>query len=893
MISHQWQKTRDLLDGALKRPPDERLRFVDENFGDDEDVRREVVSLLANAEDAADFLETPAVGEVADEITGSSEKLLIGQRLGHYKITKLLGRGGMGEVYLADDQKLDRRVAVKILNEKFAGHESNLARFTREAKAVSALNHPNILVIYEIGESENIHYIVSEFIEGETLREHLGKSPMKIAKTLDIAVQISGALVAAHTAKIVHRDIKPENIIVRPDGFVKILDFGIAKLVQQKSRGFEASTVKQNETAKGLILGTVNYMSPEQAKGERVDERTDIFSFGAVLYEMIAGKTPFAGDSMSETFANLINLEPPPLARFAENVPDELQRIVGKTLCKNRNERYQTMQDLLTDLKSLRENLAFDARLEKSHPPDDKNATAVLPAATGETEKLTAQTGINFNGKIKRRKPLAALVLITLLITAIGLGYYFSSAGKPASDGKKSLAVLPFVNVGNDPNAEYLSDGISESIINNLSQLSALRVMSRNSAFRFKNNQTDTKNIASQLGVENLVTGDITQTGDKLIINVRLINASDDSQIWGNQYVKNSGDLIAAQNEIAQAVAGNLRVKLTETEQQRLGKNHTANAEAYQLYMKGRFFMLKATKSNHERSISYFRQAIELDPNYALAYAGISDAYRGLTVGGEMPSGEMMPKAEAAAQTAIELDDRLAEAHANLGHIYFWYNWDWNAAEKEYQRALELDSNSPDSLQSYAHLLSALGRHTEALAKIKRARELDPLDLRVNSIEGMLLYYAGQTDEAIARLQKTLELDPNYRLPNMFAARAFIEKGMFAEAISATNKAREISPDSSEPISYGTYALAKSGKRAEAKAALDGLLKLSETRFVPPYSIALIYNALEEKEKALDYLEKGFAEKDVRMVWLKVEPKWNNLRREQRFIDLMRRMSFE
>jgi TolB-like protein/Tfp pilus assembly protein PilF len=480
-----------------------------------------------------------------------------------------------------------------------------------------------------------------------------------------------------------------------------------------------------------------------------------------------------------------------------------------------------------------------------------------------------------------------------LLITAIGIGYYFSSAGKPAPDGKKSLAVLPFVNVGNDPNAEYLSDGISESIINNLSQLSGLRVMSRNSAFRFKNNQTDTKNIAAQLGVESLVTGDITQSGNKLIINVRLINAADDSQIWGNQYVKSSGDLIAAQNEIARAVAGNLRVKLTETEQQRMGKNYTANAEAYQLYMKGRFYLLKATKSDSETSISYFRQAIELDPNYALAYTGLSDVYRGQTVGGEMPSGELMPKAKAAAQTAVELDDQLAEAYANLGHVYFWYDWDWNAAEMQYQRALELDPNNPDALQFYAHLLSALGRHTEALAKIKRARELDPLNLRVNSIEGMLLYYAGQTDEAIARLQKTLELAPDYRLAQMMAARAFSEKGRFDEAISATNKAREISPDISEPIAYGTYALARSGKRAEAKAAFDELLKSSESRYVPPYSIALIYNALDEKEKALDYLEKGFAEKDVRMVWLKVEPKWNNLRNEPRFIDLIRRMNFE
>jgi len=347
-------------------------------------LRREVEKLLDSfAEDS--FMEQPAAREVASVIIKAETKNLeAGKCFGHYEIVRQIGAGGMGEVYLAQDKKLDRKVAIKILNEKFSRHESNLQRFIQEAKAASALNHPNILVIHEIGETEEANFIVSEFIEGKTLREVIEKLPMRLSEVLEISIQIANALVAAHAARIVHRDIKPENIIVRPDGFVKILDFGLAKLLEQKAVGFEALTVKQNETAKGMILGTVNYMSPEQAKGERVDERTDIFSFGVLLYEMIAGRTPFAGNTMSETFANLINSEPQPLSRFAANIPDELQRIVSKMLRKNKDERYHTMKDVLTDLKSLRETLTFDERLEKSHSSYDGKATAISPAATGD-----------------------------------------------------------------------------------------------------------------------------------------------------------------------------------------------------------------------------------------------------------------------------------------------------------------------------------------------------------------------------------------------------------------------------------------------------------------------------------------------------------------------------
>ncbi len=889
MTDESWDKAKRIFADAIKVAPAKRLPFLDEACGNDAEMRREVESLLNSFDDARSFMEQSAVHEVADVI-GQGKVLEAGKCFGHYEIVRQIGAGGMGEVYLARDTRLERPVAVKILNERFSRQESNLERFVKEAKAASSLNHPNILVIHEIGLSDEANYIVSEFIEGQTLRDVISKTSLPLPEILDIAVQIAGALSAAHTAKIVHRDIKPENIIVRPDGFVKILDFGLAKLIEQKPIGFEASTVKHNETAKGVILGTVNYMSPEQAKGEKVDARTDIFSFGVLIYEMIGGRTPFAGDSMSETFANLINSEPPPLARFASDIPDELQRIVSKTLRKKKDERYQTMKDLLGDLKDLRENLAFGERMERSHSPNKKNATAVLLATTGDVNQPTNESNSSFTGHIKRRKRLAALAAL-LLVGIIGFGYYFWSANKTASNtaGKKSLAVLPFVNASQDPNGEYLSDGVTESIINRLSQLSGLRVMSRNSAFRFKNNQIDPKSIAAQLGVETLVTGDIRQLGDKLVINVRLIDASDDSQIWGSQYVKSSADVIGAQNEIAQAVAQNLRLKLSNIEQQQIAKRPTENAEAYQLYLRGRFHVFKLTMPEVQKGISYFQQAIEIDPNYALAYAGLSDAYRSLTLGSELSPTEFLPKAQAAANKAIELDDALAEAHGSLGATLFW-QWNWNEAENQLRRALELNPNEVNAHIFYAQLLSNTGRHQEALAEIKRARELDPLFPFAGALEGQFLLHAGKPDEALDRLRKTFELAPNFWMPHLFAASVYAKKGLFEEAVAEARKARELSPAQTVSIASESYALAKSGKNDEARILLNELLKLSETRFVPPYHFALIYNGLGETDKTFEWLEKGYEQRDPKLAFLKVGPKWNNLRSDPRFVELLQRL---
>ena len=893
MNAERWAKVKALFDSAVELEPGERVPFMERSCGSDRELRRDVEGLLSSFDNSDSFLEQPAANQVAGLILEPKEVVAAGDTFAHYKIVRQIGVGGMGEVYLAEDEKLDRRVAIKILNEQFGKNDSHLERFIREAKAASSLNHPNILVIHEIGVSSNVNFIVSEFVDGKTLRDMMGSSELTLKSILDISIQIGGALTAAHGAGIAHRDIKPENIVVRPDGYVKVLDFGLAKLLRPENLFVdgEKETAKLNRTAQGLIMGTVNYMSPEQARGADVDERTDIFSLGVVIYELLTGSTPFRGDSMSETFANLINVEPQPIGRSA-NVPDELQRIVSKTLQKDKNDRYQTAKDLFSDLKALRENIVFDEKFGAARSETANNETELQSRTTGEVNDAPRETQISHRGPFGKAGPVyIGLALVVAAAAALGY-FYFGRAGPAASETRRTLAVLPFTNAGQDANAEYLADGVTESIINNLSQLSGLKVMSRNSSFRFKSDQTDTQSIASRLNVETLVTGDVKQLGDRVVINVRLIDARDDSQIWGNQYVRTLTDVIAAQNEIAQAVAQNLKVELTATDSQRLTKRYTENAEAYQLFLRGRFHVFKLTPPEVQQGIAYFQQAIGLDPNYALAYVGLADAYRSLAVGGELVPTENLAKSKAAAVRAVEIDDTLSEGHATLGMTMFWGDWDWQGAEQQFKRSFELNPNDVNAHLFYAHLLSNTKRHSEALAQVKIARELDPLFPFAGALEGQFLMQAGKPDEALDRLQKTLELAPNFWMPHLFASGAYLEKGMFAEAIAEARKSIALPGSSTYAIAVESYALARSGQKEEAQRALDKMLEMSKTRFMPPTHIAIAYDGLGDTEKALDWLEKGYEVRDPKMAFLKVDRKLDNLRSEPRFLELMKRMNF-
>lgn len=892
MNAERWAKVKELFDSVVELDPSARARVLERACESDPSLRSDVERLLSSSEDADGFLEQPAANQVASAILEPKGVLRTGDRFAHYRILRQIGVGGMGEVYLAQDEKLDRRVAIKILNEQFGKNDSHLGRFIREAKAASSLNHPNILVIHEVSVGDDANYIVSEYVEGRTLRDLIGGSELTVRGVLDIAIQIAGALSVAHEAGIVHRDIKPENIIVRPDGYVKILDFGLAKHVKPNNlfADEEKATAIRNATAPGVIMGTVNYMSPEQAKAESVDGRTDIFSLGVVIYELLAGSTPFQGDSMSETFANLINAEPAQLSFRASNISDELQRIVSKTLRKKQNERYQTADDLLTDIKALKEKIDFDNKLGSSNDAAVPNSpTAILPRPTSEMPDPETQVG---TVPMRKVSPANLVVLGLLAVAAVGIALYFYSVRTPSSNERRSLAVLPFTNAAQDSNAEYLADGVSESIINNLSQLSGLKVMSRNSSFRFKGDQSDMRSIASRLNVDTLVTGDIKQIGDKLVINVRLIDAADDSQIWGNQYVSNLTDVLAAQNEIAQAVARNLKVKLTPSDTAQLNKRYTENVEAYQLYLRGRFHVFKLLPDEIRRGIGYFQQAIDLDPNYALAYAGIADAYRSLAVGSEISPAESLTRSRTAANRAIEIDDTLSDGHATLGMTMFWGSWDWSGAETQFRRAIELNPNDTNAHLFYAHLLSNMGRHQESLNEVRLARELDPLFPFAGALEGQFLCHAGKFDEALDRLTKTFELAPNFWMPHLFASAVYLKKEMYPEALAEARKARALSTASTYSLGTESYTLSKMGNREEAQKVLQEMLEISRTRGMPPTHIALAYNGLGDDERALEWLEKGFTEHDPKMAFLKIEPKWNNLRSSPRFIELMKRMNF-
>jgi len=653
-----------------------------------------------------------------------------------------------------------------------------------------------------------------------------------------------------------------------------------------------------------MMMGTARYMSPEQARGLKVDARTDIFSLGVVLYEMLAGRAPFAGETTADIISIVLHKEPQPLTRLAPDLPAELQHIVSKALRKDREERYQTVKSLLTDLKALKQELDFAAKLERSGEPDSKKFATQggARAAPGNTAMQDADTQTGtvkqtssaeyLASRIKQHRVGFGVGLAVLLLTAIGFSYWFYYGRAPNPAQIESIAVLPFVNESGNPDVEYLSDGMTDSLINSLSQLPNLSVKARSSVFRYKGKEVEPQHVASALSVQAILNGRVVQRGDDLTLYLSLIDGRNDNQLWGEQYNRKLTDLVSLQNEIARDVSQKLRLRLSGADEQKVVKNYTENAEAYQLYLKGRYHVLKTTRSEIQTGITYFQKALAIDPSYAWAYIGMADGYRTLSLAGEMPSTEVLPKGKAAAEKAIAIDDTLAEAHALLGSIIFWYDWDWNAAENQFKRALELDPNSADAHWVYGHFLSNMGRHAEALGEIRRAIELDPTNLRNNALEGQFLLHAGRTDEAIARLQKTFELDANYWIAHQFASSAYSTKGMFAEALAEAHKAQEYSDASTTPTALAAYALARLGKRAEARAELEGLLKLSTERYVSPYYVAMVYNGLDERDKAIAWLERGYEQRHARMTFLKVEPKWNNLRDDPRFQDLLRRVGF-
>ncbi len=831
--------------------------------------------------------------------------------IAHYRILRRLGKGGMGEVLLGEDTKQHgRKVALKVLPPEVTKSESRLRRFKQEARAVLALNHPNILTIYEIGQTAGTYYIATEYIEGETLRHCLWRGPMKLDETLGVGIQIAMALEAAHTAGIIHRDIKPENVMLRQDKFVrdrfvKVLDFGLAKLTDRDApvNDPEAVTIPITETSPGAIMGTTGYMSPEQALGENIDERTDIFSLGVVLYEMVAGQPPFKGKTDSHTRVSIIDHDPVPLVQHVANVPRQFERIVSKALAKDRLKRYQTITDLKIDLEQLRDELHVSDTQESTREPvrvtqADLLAsppTAVRSQVTTVAESTTASSGINEKPADRRKRWLAyAAGVLALLVIAAGAKMFLSSS--PAIN---SVAILPFVNDSKDPDAEYLSDGITESIINSLSQLPNLRVMSRNAAFRFKGSNLDAVEAGQNLNVGAVLIGRLVKRDDRFVIKTELIKVADGSQLWGAEYNSSLADIFSVQDEVSKKISQSLRLRLSGEDEEKLARRYTKDAEAYELYLKGRYYWNRRNEDGFRKGIDYFKRAEEKDPTFALAFSGLADSHALLCDIGVVRPADEMPKAKAAAEKAVEADPTLAEAYTSRAFVRLAYDWDWLKAQNDFQQALKLNPKYPTAHQWYASYLMQMGKFSLAKAEIEEAHKLDPLSPIISANNGLYSYYEHNYDDAIAKYKVTLQSDPDFWVARHYLALAYVQKGMHQDAIAELRrliKAPESGPvpdkvveaESEASASLG-FAYGMAGKQAEARAIIDQLDALSKRRYVSPLYSAIVYAGLKENDKAIEYLNKAYEARHPGLVLIRIDPMFDGLRSDERFKQLIKR----
>ena len=885
MINREkWQKAKEIFDAALKLAPNERGQFLDETSDGDEELHREVESLLANSDEAVSFLEKPAVGEVAEIIADQKENQLINKNFSHYKIIKQIGAGGMGEVYLAHDtSELERTVALKFLPAEVGSDQKRMQRFVQEAKTVSALNHPNILTIYEFGQADSVRFIATEYVDGVTLREHIRERRLKLHDVLDIAMQIAAALNAAHEASVVHRDIKPENIMVRRDHIVKVLDFGLAKPTMKSAAvDSEAATKVLINTEPGLVMGTAHYMSPEQSPGSaRVDHRTDVWSLGVVLYEMVAGRVPFEGKDIHRQIIAIQESDPPPLSRFAEGVPERLEEIVRKALAKDPDERYQTAKDLLIDLRNLKRKLHVDAEIERTGAPP-------------KTELSVPPSGGELRWRFLRSwRALVVATSMMVIVAAVVVTLRLRDPSPSAPPEIKSLAVLPLENLSGDATQDYFADGMTEELTTSLAKIGALRVISRTSVMQYKGTRKTLPEIARELNVDAIIVGSVQRAGDRVKITAQLIYAPTDKHLWAETYERDLKDVLSLQSEVAGNIAREIQIKLTPQDQARMSSARPVNPEAYDYYLRGKVHAALVNKADNEAAIEMLERSVAIDPNFATGHAELGRAYTTKLNAFAPQEKQWEEKAFASVEKALSLDPDLAEAHLARG-LLLWthdYHFPHERAVQEYRRALSLNPNLDEAHHQLGVVYIHIGLFDKALQEIQTAVTINPSNTLAQYRVGVTYLYQGRDENALTVFYK-IPATAYTSLWGYQTAWALFNLGRKDEASKTVEESLLKYPEDLGGVVHSVAAMLAAADGNETKA--EEMIKRAAEQgkgFVhfhhTAYDIACAYALMNKPSPAIEWLQKAADDGLPCYPLFERDHNLDNIRRDPRFITFM------